>query len=202
MGRVSGTSPLKNPTCPRIPTPCRLTVVGRTLMRTMRRQGGMESTDPGRGWAAAGAPGPPPTPALAILSQEPPGPWSGGDRMQCKAWDLSTGWSQLGGGKVLATGAIQTLLLTIVGLSPGATAQLRLCQHHGILRGGEVSGEPCFLQSHEVPCLSAFCSPHSPWCWVIAGTSVWPGVAGNPAEQQMPAAQSCCCLSLWAWPRT
>lgn len=34
---------------------------------------------------------------------------------------------QLGGGEVLATSTIQTLLLTTVDLSPGATAQLRLC---------------------------------------------------------------------------
>ncbi|KAB1282025.1 SH3 domain-binding protein 2 [Camelus dromedarius] len=56
MGRVSGASPLKNPG-----NPCRLTLhrpalVGRTLMRTMRRQDPVACPGPSCGWVAAGEP--------------------------------------------------------------------------------------------------------------------------------------------------
>lgn len=97
-------------------------------MRTMRRQGRVESPGPSRGWRLRDSfrplwplaghlePGTPRTPELREMGHD--------------VQRLAAGGQGVG---VLDTSTTQTLTLTTVGLSPGAAAQLGLYQHHGVL---------------------------------------------------------------------
>lgn len=171
-----------------------------------------ESPDPSHGWAALGQLQASMAPHWPPGARSPQEPGIEGVEPGAELGILAEAGSQ-GVWAGAGTSVTQTLALTSAGLSPGAAAQLGLCQHHRIPRSGEVSARASLqslvfadtrLPASPAPSLPSFCLSvpltHLGAEQFLAQVHTWPSAQRNLVRQRMPPAQSPCRLAPWRGP--